>query len=180
MSTPSDRPDGIPANGHSATRPRLVAGVDGSAGARACLLWALGEAARRGAELEVVGAVPVDVYWPDPYLVDAGRIDAFRADTAARASALVEEIRRDPAAAGSSGVPVRVEVHMGPAAEILVQQAEGADLLVVGSRGRSGTRSTLLGSVALHCVVHASVPVMVVHAETAERPAVPLATAVRG
>jgi len=67
VSTPSDRPDGIPANGHSATRPRLIVGVDGSAGARAGLLWALGEAARQRAELEVVGAVPVDVYWADPF-----------------------------------------------------------------------------------------------------------------
>jgi nucleotide-binding universal stress UspA family protein len=163
VSTPIDRPDGIPANGRSRPTPRIVVGVDGSAGARAGLVWALGEAGRRGADLEVLGAVPVDVYWADPYLVESGRIDAFRADTEARARALVEDVRGDPATVGSSGVSVQVVVHAGPAAELLVEQAEGADLLVVGSRGRSGTRSTLLGSVALHCSTHATCPVVVVH-----------------
>jgi nucleotide-binding universal stress UspA family protein len=59
----------------------------------------------------------------------------------------------------------RVTVHVseGSPAEILVRQAEGASLLVVGSRSRSTLRGTVLGSVALYCAMHASCPVMVVH-----------------
>ncbi|MET0764641.1 MAG: universal stress protein, partial [Blastococcus sp.] len=36
-------------------------------------------------------------------------------------------------------------------------------LLVVGSRSRNQLRGVVLGSVALHCVMHAPCPVLVVH-----------------
>ncbi|MCU1668819.1 MAG: universal stress protein, partial [Blastococcus sp.] len=42
-------------------------------------------------------------------------------------------------------------------------RARDADLLVVGSQGRGAVRGLLLGSVALHCAMHAPGPVMVVH-----------------
>ncbi len=45
---------------------------------------------------------------------------------------------------------------------MLIQSALGADLLVVGSRSRSVLPGMVLGSVALHCVVHAPCPVLVV------------------
>ena len=143
---------------------RIVVGVDGSDGARAALAWALAEAVRRGAEVDVLSAVPVDFYWDDAYLRADGGVDRVRADTETRARALIEEVRRDPAVASvAAGVPVDVVVVAGPPAEFLVDRAEGADLLVVGSRGRGAARSTLLGSVALHCVTHAPCPVVVVH-----------------
>ena len=46
---------------------------------------------------------------------------------------------------------------------MLLERSRGAVLLVVGSRGRGAWRSTVLGSVALHCVTHAACPVVVVH-----------------
>ena len=156
------------------TRPgRVVVGVDGSPGARAALGWALAVAAGTGAPLEVVSAYPVDFYWMDPLLVDPERLDAIRADTEERVRALVAEVRGDPAvtaAAGAAGTRVDVVVAAGAAPEHLVARAEGADLLVVGSRGRGGVRSTLLGSVALHCVAHAPCPVVVVHPGAASPP----------
>jgi nucleotide-binding universal stress UspA family protein len=50
---------------------------------------------------------------------------------------------------------------------VLIEQAQAADLLVVGHRGRGGLASALLGSVGLHCVLHAACPVIIV------RPAAP-------
>ena len=41
-------------------------------------------------------------------------------------------------------------------------RTEHADLIVVGSHGRSGIKKILLGSVASHVVTHASCPVLVV------------------
>jgi hypothetical protein len=57
----------------------------------------------------------------------------------------------------------------GPAGAVLAERSAGAALLVVGSRSRSRLPGMLLGSVALHCVVHAQCPVMVVHPESAVR-----------
>jgi nucleotide-binding universal stress UspA family protein len=151
------------------TRQRVVVGVDGSAGAGVALAWALAEAARRGARVDVISVVPVDVYWLDPFLLDARRIDAVRADTERLTRQLVDEARRDPvvtAHPGSADLDIRVSVVAGQPAPRLVHHAEGADLLVVGSRGRGAMRSTFGGSVALHCATRARCPVVVVHPGT--------------
>jgi nucleotide-binding universal stress UspA family protein len=163
-------PGELPAEDGPARGARVVVGVDGSDGARSALVWALVEAARRGAGLVVLSAFPVDFYWTDAYLLDPRRLDAVRADTDTRARAMVDEARRAPAVVavpGSDTVPVQVVVVAGAAAEHLVNAAADADLLVVGSRGRSGVRSTLVGSVALHCTTHARCPVVVVHPQPA-------------
>jgi nucleotide-binding universal stress UspA family protein len=47
-----------------------------------------------------------------------------------------------------SGLAVLPLVEEGPPAEVLLRAAKGADLLVVGSRGRGGLRSALIGSVS--------------------------------
>jgi nucleotide-binding universal stress UspA family protein len=145
---------------------RVVVGVDGSDGARAALVWGLGEAARRGSALLVVSAFPVDVYWMDAYLLDERRVDGARTHTEARVRQLLDEVRRDPAITavpGAADVATDVVVAAGAPAEHLVGLARPRDLLVVGSRGRGAVRGALLGSVALHCVTHARCPVVVVH-----------------
>jgi nucleotide-binding universal stress UspA family protein len=144
-----------------ATRQRVVVGIDGSAGARAALAWALAEAARRGVDLEVVTAFPVDLTWADAYLLDSAHVDAIRSDTQARAEATVAEVRAEESSPADLGVQVLVVT--GPPAAELVQRSAGAALLVVGSRGRGAVRSALAGSVALHCTAHARCPVVVVH-----------------
>ena len=62
-------------------------------------------------------------------------------------------------------VPTEVVTLPGPAAKALIEQAADADLLVVGHRGRGGFKSAVLGSVGLHCVLHATCPVTVVRPE---------------
>jgi nucleotide-binding universal stress UspA family protein len=148
---------------------RVVVGVDGSTGARAALAWALPEAARRGAAVDVVSAFPVEVHWLDPLLLDTARIDAARSRTTALVEQVVDEVRGDPAVAshpGVAGLEIVVHVVAGPPAPKLVELSEAAELLVVGSRGRGAARSALCGSVALHCAAHARCPVVVVHPAT--------------
>jgi nucleotide-binding universal stress UspA family protein len=56
------------------------------------------------------------------------------------------------------------QVTEGNPAQVLLDAARGADLLVVGSRGHGGFAEALLGSVSQHCVHHARCPVVVIRA----------------
>jgi len=164
--TQTERPIDPPTDGGAAGTQRIVVGVDGSPGARLALAWALSAAPGRGADLLVLCAFPVEAYWLDPYFIDPRRVGAIREDTEARARGLVQEVLGEPgvsAVAATAEVPVHVVAVPGAAAPSLVQHSASADLLVVGSRGRGGIRSTMLGSVALHCAAHAECPVVVVH-----------------
>jgi nucleotide-binding universal stress UspA family protein len=62
-----------------------------------------------------------------------------------------------------SPVQVHILAEEGRAGDVLVDRSTGAGLLVVGSHGRSQLPGMVLGSTALHCVVHAHCPVLVVH-----------------
>ena len=139
---------------------RVVVGVDGSAGSLVALRWAMHWANVRDAEVAVLAAYPTVAYWSDAEFVDLGALDAVHDDTWARARAAVDAVRDSDSTVRD--VPVSLHVEPGPAAAQLVRQSADADLLVVGSRGRSAVRSALLGSVALHSVSAAECPVVVV------------------
>jgi nucleotide-binding universal stress UspA family protein len=140
--------------------PRVVVGVDGSAGSLTALRWAMRWALVRGAEVAVLAAYPTVAAWSSPDSVDPGALDVVHDDTWARARAAVDTVRDGDETVRD--VPVSLHVEPGPAAAQLVRHSTDADLLVVGSRGRSEVRSALLGSVALHSVSAAECPVVVV------------------
>jgi nucleotide-binding universal stress UspA family protein len=142
---------------------RVVVGVDGSESSRAALAAAVDEAVRRGAEVEAVASyLPAD-YWTDLSTVVIPAIEEIRAGLEARTDLVVQDVLAERRGRGDAAPAVRIEVVDGPAAEVLLQRARSADLLVVGSRGRGAFRGLLLGSVALHCAMHAPCPVLVVH-----------------
>lgn len=142
--------------------PRIVVGVDGSQPARAALAAAVEEAARTGAAVEVVASyVPAD-YWTDMYSVLIPTLEQIRDDVRRGTEELVDSVLAGRTA-GTEALAVHVSVAEGAAQDVLLQHARGADLLIVGSRGRGSLRGLLLGSVALHCAMHAPCPVMVVH-----------------
>lgn len=57
---------------------------------------------------------------------------------------------------------IEVVALAGAPGRVLVEQSQHAQLLVVGNRGRGGVASAMLGSVGLHCVLHAQCPVLVI------------------
>ncbi|MEV4430378.1 universal stress protein [Streptomyces sp. R-07] len=142
--------------------PRVVVGVDGSPASYAALRWAVRQAGQTGATLEVVGVydVPGATGWSAPP-VDA----AF--DEKQAVEALTEELG---AVLSRSGEVPPLEQHVvrGNPAKVLIEASADAELLVVGSRGRGGFASLLLGSVSQQCAVHASCPVVIVRADASE------------
>jgi nucleotide-binding universal stress UspA family protein len=66
------------------------------------------------------------------------------------------------AEAGRAGVHVDQSTREGHPTAVLLDAAQGADLLVLGRRGHGGAVSALLGSVSHHCIQHAECPVVVV------------------
>jgi nucleotide-binding universal stress UspA family protein len=143
---------------------RVLVGVDGSDSSRAALAAAVDEAVRMGAEIEAVATYMAADYWTDLSTVVPPTVEEIRSDLERRTRRLVDEVLAERRDRGEpSGVAVRTEVVEGSAGEVLVHRARSADLLVVGSRGRGAFRGLLLGSVALHCAMDASCPVMVVH-----------------
>jgi nucleotide-binding universal stress UspA family protein len=136
----------------------IVVGVDGSDESKEALRWALEEARLRDATVRAVYA------WRDPYVLAPGfglpedfEFDALRERAVETLDAVVAEV-----AGKTSDVLVDKVVAEGPAGSVLVQAAEDAELLVVGSRGHGGFVGLLLGSVSQQCVTHAPCPVLVV------------------
>jgi nucleotide-binding universal stress UspA family protein len=146
--------------------PRVVVGVDFSAGARAALLFALHDAVRRGVPVEAVTAYRPPDYWMDFYAISTYHPDQIRTGALDRLRTFVAEVLPD---GPQPPPPVQVHAAMGAASDVLIMESHGADLLVVGSRGHGGFTSMLLGSVSMHCAMHASCPVTVVHSPEAHR-----------
>jgi len=134
---------------------RIVVGVDGSGSSRAALAWAAGQARLSGAVLDVITAweIPLAIRdpWPPGLTTDFGKLAKN-----AQADAIAD-------LSGRAGrVEIRPRVIEGNAADVLLDAAAGADMLVVGSHGHGGFMRALLGSVGQHCVHHATCPVVVI------------------
>jgi nucleotide-binding universal stress UspA family protein len=142
----------------------IVVGVDGSSGAQEALRFAAEESRLRGATLRLVTA------WHIPPMAYSGGyvppVDPREFEQNAEAvgekalAALGEE---------TAGVEVQHVAREGQAAHVLLEEANKADLLVVGSRGHGGFTGLLLGSVGQQCAHHASCPVVIVHEADATR-----------
>jgi nucleotide-binding universal stress UspA family protein len=134
--------------------------VDGSAGSSTALRWAIEEAARRG---DVVDAVHV---WHEPYLSGAGgyAMPIVPLDDLHDAAQVVLDRTVDDVAGPRPAAQVERILVQGMPASTLLETAKGADLLVVGSRGRGGFAGLLLGSVSQQCAHHAPCPVVIVPA----------------
>lgn len=135
-----------------------VVGVDGSPGSRAALEFAVEEAARRSARLQVVAVVPVAEYWGGwrgTAAVYTGRWPAPPEDLVARARAEVQRMVDEMIDDGPVTALLHVQATAGRPATVLLDAAKGADLLVLGHRGLGVFGSVLLGSVGLQCLLNA-------------------------
>lgn len=139
------------------TKKRVVVGIDGSENSIDALRCALEEASLRGALLHVIYAFtsPTAVGVPVP----ADYYETLQKD----AHTIIDESIASATEGFTGTLPeiARTVVPEAPGAA-LVDASEGAELVVVGSRGRGGFSSLLIGSVSTQCVYHAHCPVLVV------------------
>jgi nucleotide-binding universal stress UspA family protein len=145
--------------GAAAGKPRIVVGIDGSDGSKHALRWAATLAQLLGARIDAVAAWELPTasllralppsFSPEP------DIERLLTDT-------VDEVL-----GADRPADLRRKVLEGPAAQTLITAAEGALMLVVGSRGLGGFAGVLLGSVSARVAEHAACPVLVVHGDRA-------------
>ncbi|MCA2219290.1 universal stress protein [Jidongwangia harbinensis] len=138
-------------------RPKqILVGTDGTAGSHTAVRWAALEAQRRHRCLRVVHVCDWDGR-PDEYDRGAECLDASHqlADAVvARASAQARAV--------APAVQLELDTLLGKPAARLLDAAHDAELVVVGSRGRGGFATLLLGSVSERVAAHAPCPVAVV------------------
>ncbi|WEH34682.1 universal stress protein [Streptomyces sp. AM 4-1-1] len=137
---------------------RIVVGVDGSEPSLKALRWAVRQAELTGDSVEALNS------WEYPATSWASMMPGMPEDFDPQALATVSLTEALQAALGAEGAArISKVVVIGNPAQALLDRAEGANLLVVGARGYTGFKATLLGSVSLHVTQHASCPVTVVH-----------------
>ncbi|HEX2783769.1 MAG TPA: universal stress protein [Ilumatobacteraceae bacterium] len=139
------------------TLKKIVLGVDGSPESLVALDWAYDEALVSGAELTVVHA------WIYPYsLSRSSSREALSPMEFDAAKELQDSLDSLGQRSAGGSVVIHSKLREESAVAALLNEGHDADLIVVGSRGRGGFRSRLLGSVSRTLAEHATCPVAVI------------------
>jgi nucleotide-binding universal stress UspA family protein len=134
----------------------IIVGTDGTGQSMAAVEWAATEAQRRGTRLRIVYAFDWD--WREPRL----EVGTDYIDLARQLAEAVVAAAHDLARVTAPGLAVESDTLTGHAVPRLLGVAGGAELLVVGNRGRGGFADLTLGSVGHRLATHAPCPVVVV------------------
>ncbi|MFD4760973.1 universal stress protein [Streptomyces sp. NPDC058439] len=141
----------------------VVVGTDGSDHAMRAVRWAAGEAAARSRPLRIVYATGTShgrLYLSPE---DIQQIDGFAEDVLEEAAALARRL--------APAVAVTTAVCEDETTACLLGEAGPDATIVVGSRGRGGFASLLLGSDSLRVAARSHVPVVVVPGSDDREPA---------
>jgi len=145
----------------AASTAPVIVGVDGSSASKVAVDWAARDAARRGAALKLVHVLTPpavmafpEVPMPPGYLQWQEEEGRTLLDAALKT---VEEATR------GTRVEVTTEMVAGPSVPVLADLSTGAQMVVVGSRGRGAFARGLLGSISTGLAHHAKCPVAIIH-----------------
>jgi nucleotide-binding universal stress UspA family protein len=131
---------------------RIVVGVDGSEHSNAALRWALADAEAHS------GMVTAVLAWQLPFVSFPGAFDREELEQAYK-TFLIDTVS---AIAPTPAVPLETLVAEGDPTESMVEASKGANLLVMGIRGRSRFAGLLLGAVSQAVAANAHCPVVLV------------------
>lgn len=147
---------------------KVLIGVDDSPHGQAALEFVREMTWPAGTQLLVVSALTPETpsfgaYEPSAAVMAAGMVERIR-------EGQEELVARSRKRLTERGLHVEGRVTEGDPRQALLDEAkrDGADLIVVGSRGRSGLEKLLMGSVASHVVAHAPCSVLVVRRPPSE------------
>ena len=141
--------------GYTGNPGQVVLGYDGSPASNRAAAFAF-----RHAEALGCGVVAVTVE-PGRGEPETEQIDPESATPGSDTSAFHSPVI--VTAASFPDVPVKFVAGSGRPAEVLLSEADGAELLVVGSRGSGGFSGLIMGSVSQKVLAHADCPVAVLH-----------------
>jgi nucleotide-binding universal stress UspA family protein len=145
--------------------PGVVVGIDGSPPAEAALAFALEEARLRNLPLRIVCA------WEIPAVQYAGAALRPAPDLSTEAERKADEVLAEALEeiGDHPGIPIETVAAAGHPPDVLVEQSVGATLLVVGTRGRGGFASVVLGSVSQSTAHRSSVTLVIVRSPESAR-----------
>jgi len=146
---------------------KIVVGVDDSPCSTAALEYVRSQAWPAGSRVIVVSAavpqvaVYAEVYAPASSVYQQVLEDQLKMHE--------EVVARAELSLRDTGLQTKAHVVQGDPREALIDIAkrENADLIVLGSHGRTGLAKLLVGSVASHVVTHAPCSVLVVRRKLA-------------
>lgn len=138
----------------------VVVGIDGSSGSELALDYAFQQASRRGVPLRVVHAWAATIGFGVTQAIRDAQLEQERLTLS---ETMVGWAEKYPEVEVLTSLP-----KDAPAVLALTEAARKAELLVVGSRGRGGFRSLLLGSVSHGVVARATCTVAVVRDKDSE------------
>lgn len=140
---------------------KILVPVDGSALAHAAGEMAANLARQHGAQ--VIGVYVID---PFPYIgigdASAAGLQAYLAEAQSAAGKALDDLRQACVAKGVTFSGDTIERNVTYEGILETADAEGCDLIVMGSHGRKGVEALILGSVAQKVLTHAKVPVLIV------------------
>jgi len=140
---------------------KILVPSDGSQLSHAAALFAADLAKQHGAQ--VVGIHVID---PFPYIgigdASAVGLQAYLAEAKAAALKSLADIKASCAERGVVFEGDTIERNVTYEGILETAEAEGCDLIVMGSHGRKGVQALILGSVAQKVLTHAKVPVLII------------------
>lgn len=132
---------------------RILHPTDGTETSEAALEEAITQAEAFDARIEAVSVVDVTAFPGSPSQAAIDRVESAAQAAVDRAT---ERVTRE-------GIPVDAHVEHGAAVATIADLAgDGADLVVMGTHGRTGIEHFLVGSVAEKTIREVSVPVIAV------------------
>ncbi|MBS3996846.1 MAG: universal stress protein [Hydrogenophaga sp.] len=140
---------------------KILVPTDGSSQAAHASITAAELAKSQGAQ--IVGVYVID---PFPYIgigdASAAGLQSYMTEARAASGQALDALAK---VCGDAGVPFAgdtIERNVVYEGILETAEAEGCDLVVMGSHGRQGIKALILGSVAQKVLTHAKVPVLIV------------------